>query len=143
MRRAMQRFVMACVGVMMLSCMSDHTATVVDTPPVDWCDAVEMTFANSDSTSKVDLSLILYYAIEAPDSADLVVQTTAPDGFRAEDTVRCYLPRPKNQRNYYEREVLFRTGTVLRCSGKYNITFTPTAPLNGVWAVGVNTKLHE
>ena len=142
-RRVGQMVWVACVSAFMLSCLSDHTSTVVDTPPVDWNEAVEMTFVNRDTTSQVDLSLIVYYALEAPDSVDVAVCTTSPDGYVAEDTVRCYLPRRKSQHNYYEREVLFRSGTMLRCSGNYNITFAPTTTTDGVWAVGLNTKLHN
>lgn len=141
--RVGQKVLVACVGVFMLSCLSDHTATVVDTPPIDWNEAVEMAFANRDTTSQVDLSLVIFYALEAPDSVDLAVRTTSPDGYVAEDTVRCYLPRRKSQHDYYEREVLFRRGTMLRCSGNYNITFAPTTTTRGVWAVGLNTKLHN
>lgn len=125
-------------ALVMVSCISNHTATVVDTPPMDWSESVGLLFENKDSVSKVDVNLIVYYTVEAPDSALLAVRVTSPDGYRAEDTVMCYLPKRRSM-DYCEREIPYRRATVLRHTGDYKIEFTPLDTLDGVWAVGVNT----
>ncbi len=130
---------MVCVAMLvMASCISNHTATVVDTPPTDWCESVELAFENRDSVSRVNVNVVVYYASEAPDSAALVVQTTSPDGYRALDTLMCYLPKNKQQ-DYCHREIPYRCATTLRCKGTYQLKFTPLDTLDGVWAVGFNT----
>lgn len=125
--------------VVATSCISHHTSVVVDTPPHSWHEPVELAYHNEDTLRVRDFRIVTYYSAEAPDSAKFEVVTVSPDGFKATDTVICWFPHQKAGRNYFERQTTFRTEAVLRCKGTYNVTFTPTDTLNGVWAVGLNT----
>lgn len=101
-----------------------------------------MAYHNADTLSAGDVGVILYYEAAAPDSVELVVEVTSPDGYASCDTVVCYTPRGESRHNYYERKVVFRRGTVMRCAGDYQVTFTPTDTLDGVWAVGLIRDLN-
>ncbi len=137
--RSLQRLALMSVLLLgIVSCESNHTSIVVDTPPIDWSEGVELTFDNSDTLSRVDVDVVMYYDADAPDSASLVVMTTAPDGYRAQDTLMCYLPK-SHKKDYSERQIPYRRGTTLRCRGTYRMKFTPLDTLDGVWAVGFNT----
>ena len=124
---------------MMCSCMSHHTSAVVDTPPEKWYSAVQLDYPNCDTLENRNVNLLTFYSTDSPKSITLVVEVTSPDGYKAIDTVTCNLPKEKHGRNYFEQQTTFRTGTVMRHTGNYKVTITPTDTLRGVWAVGLNT----
>lgn len=100
---------------------------------------VELEYPNNDTLGSRNVNLLTFYSADAPANVRLVVEVTSPDGYKAIDTVVCNLTRERRGRNYFEQQTTFRQATVMRHSGNYKVTFTPTDTLCGVWAVGLNT----
>ena len=113
-------------------CVSPHQSAATDVDPFRWERGAEIRLPNADTVSLRDAEVFLRCNDRfAEDTLTLRIATIAPDSLRFEEPFLLEVAVP------YRIRIRFTQ------SGDYRCILTPTRPVRGVEAVGVNIEKSE
>lgn len=142
MRRAAILFLTACS---MAGCLTPTGAVMTDVPVSGWRDEAVVRIDNRDTLTERDLFLLLRRnARFTCDSLCLSVSVFSPDSLRFDE--RRTFPVLRTRRAASVRDVVripYRLRAVLPHAGEYRFVFTPSEPVSGIEAVGIDIVKSE
>ena len=130
----------ACCTVAGGSCLSPQQVYVADTQARSWWQPTEIVIPNTDTVTPRDFTLIVRSNTSlACDTLTLRVALEAPDSLRYEELLTLRVQAAPHQAAAIRTltEWPYRTQSILRDTGRYRLILTPTHPLQGIEAVGI------
>ncbi len=131
----------ACVAAL-AGCMAETGATAADVDRPMWRRPAELVVTNSDTVGLRDMGLYLRYNNRfSEDTLTVRVSVVSPDSLRVQEYVTVAVGHeavPAALRG--NADVVYRRRAVLRHAGDYLFTITPTRPVRGIEAVGINIE---
>lgn len=126
-------------------CISPHQSAATDVDPFRWEREAEIRLPNADTVTLRDAAVFLRCNDRfAEDTLTLRIATVTPDSLRFEEPFRLVIPRDESPAPL-KREVAvpYRLRIRFTQSGDYRCILTPTRPVRGVEAVGINLTKSE
>lgn len=122
------------------SCVSPHQSAATDVDPARWSAAAEILLPNADTVTLRDAALFLRCNDRfTADTLTLRIATLTPDSLRFEEPFLLVIPRPEGPAALMREVVIpYRRRILFTQSGDYRCIVTPTRPVRGVEAVGIN-----
>lgn len=135
----------ASIVVLSGGCLSPHQAVVTNLPVGLWSESAAITLTNEDTVSLRDLYVILRYNDSfGSDTLRLMVRTTSPDSLCYEEYFTLRVPARQHAAALQSEALIpYRQRVVMAKGGDYRMTFTPTHPVQGVEAIGINIEKSE
>lgn len=126
-------------------CVSPHQSAVTDVDPFCWEQGAVVLLPNADTVTLRDAEVFLRCNDRfAEDTLTLRIATVAPDSLRFEEPLRVVIPRNEGPAALMrEVAVPYRLRIRFPQNGDYRCILTPTRPVRGVEAVGINLKKSE
>lgn len=145
--KASARHIAAATAAALLAggCISPHQSAATDVDPFRWERGAEIRLPNADTITLRDAEVFLRCNDRfAEDTLTLRIATIAPDSLRFEEPFRLVIPRGESPAPLMrEVAVPYRIRIRFTQSGDYRCILTPTRPVRGVEAVGINIKKSE
>ena len=126
-------------------CVSPPQSAATAVAPFRWERGAEIRLPNADTVSLRDAEVFLRCNDRfAEDTLTLRIATIAPDSLRFEEPFLLVIPRGESPAPLMrEVAVPYRIRIRFTQSGDYRCILTPTRPVRGVEAVGVNIEKSE
>ena len=126
-------------------CVSPHQSAATDVDPFRWESGAEILLPNADTVTLRDAEVFLRCNDRFDeDTLTLRIATVTPDSLRFEEPFRLVIPRSESPAPLMrEIAVPYRIRIRLAQQGDYRCILTPTRPVRGVEAVGINMKRGE
>lgn len=136
----MRRVWAVLLGLWAISCSRPTQAVMEDVDPYGWNRAVSVRIENGDTLTLRDLSLVVRSNRHfRSDSLRLKLTLHAPDSSHYTEQVAFVMNHPHRPAALrLVDEVPYRRRVILSQFGGYRFTITPTEPIRGVEAVGLN-----
>lgn len=143
--RSIYRTILVAAGALLAGCRPAYRAAATDVGPGTWEETAEVVLRNDDTLSTCGMGLFLRLNDRFEgDTLSLRIRYLSPDSLAYEERIDLALPRPAHPAPLAPvlRIPLRRDVRLLR-SGDYRIRLTPSHPVRGVDAVGVDLKPEE
>lgn len=126
-------------------CISPHQSAATDVDPLRWTEAAEIRLPNADTVTLRDAEVFLRCNDRfAEDTLTVRIATLTPDSLRFEEPFLLVIPRPEGPAALMREAVIpYRRRMRFTQSGDYRCIVTPTRPVRGVEAVGINMTKSE
>ncbi len=123
-------------------CLSPHRSVVTSTPIGQWEGAVGLTFHNPDTLTPRDiLVFVRYNELFDRDSLRLIVRTTRPDSLSFEESFLLSVPHGRRAAALHNEVLVpYRHRAILSQVGEYHMAFSPTQPVLGIEAIGIDIR---
>ena len=146
--RASARHIAAAATAALLAggCVSPHQSAATDVDPFRWELGAEILLPNADTVTLRDAEVFLRCNDRfAEDTLTLRIATVPPDSLRFEEPFRLVIPRGESRPTPLMREIVvpYRIRMRFAQQGDYRCILTPTHPVRGVEAVGINLTKSE
>lgn len=143
--RSTYRTALLAAGMLLAGCRPAYLSVATDVDPATWSDTAEVVLSNDDTLSLRSMGLFLRCNDRFEgDTLTLRIRYIAPDSLAFEEERTLTLPRlPHPASLAPEIAIPLRRDVRLPLAGDYRIRFTPSHPVRGVDAVGVDLKPHE
>lgn len=137
------RSILPFIMLLVVSCGSpNQVAKVAEVDPSGWFSPSELLFEVTDTTSRVDLSIILRYNNEiSADSIELMVSTITPSRVIWSEPFTLYTPLADKAISVVES--LYRKEVKWSEEGEYKILLHPQHIYKGISAAGVEIIQQE
>lgn len=126
-------------------CVTPHQSTAADVNPARWDSPSEIVIPNADTLTLRDMGLYLRCNERfGEDTLTLRIAVFTPDSLRYEEPFTLAIP-PTTAPASLAREaaVPYRSRVVFARTGDYRIRITPSRPVRGVEAIGINIQKSE
>lgn len=145
--KASARHIVAAATAALLAggCISPHQSAATDVDPFRWERGAEIILPNADTVTLRDAEVFLRCNDRfAEDTLTLRIATVTPDSLRFEELFRLVVPRGESPAPLMrEATVPYRIRIRFAQQGDYRCILTPTRPVRGVEAVGINIEKSE
>lgn len=120
--------------MLLSSCIRDPGAATTDVDPRGWSTPAQVLLENSDSLSISELRIIVRAQDDySPLLLPVELSVLTPDSLATSEQLTLIIASG-------ESSLPYRSGVVLRRTGKYNFTFTPLAEARGITAIGIEIR---
>ena len=126
-------------------CISPHQSAATDVDPFRWEQGAEIRLPNADTVTLRDAEVFLRCNDRfAEDTLTLRIATVTPDSLRFEEAFQLIIPRAESPAALMREVVIpYRRRILFAQSGDYRCILTPTRPVRGIEAVGINLTKSE
>lgn len=133
------------IAVLSGSCISPHQSAATDVDPLRWTEAAEIRLPNADTVTLRDAAVFLRCNDRfAEDTLTVRIATVTPDSLRFEERFLLVIPRSESPAALMREAVIpYRRRIRFAQSGDYRCIVTPTRPVRGIEAVGINMTKSE
>lgn len=130
----------ALLGLLAVGCSRPTQAVMEDVDPYNWSREVCVRIENGDTLTLRDFSLVIRSNRHFQrDTLELEMTLQAPDSSHYSEVVAFPMNHPRRAAALrLIDEAPYRRHVILNQFGAYRLTITPTEPIRGVEAVGVN-----
>ena len=127
---------------MAIGCVSPHQSAVTDVNPIRWDRKAEIHMPNTDTVTLRDASIFLRCNDRfVEDTLTIRITTLTPDSLRVEEPFLLVIPRSESPAALMREVVVpYRRRILFTRSGDYRCIVTPTRPIRGIEAVGINIE---
>jgi len=134
----------ALAASVLCGCISDHRSFVVDTAG-GWSGPVTVVVPNADTVSLLDIRIAVRYDVSfGGGEIPVAVRTERPDSVWFEEPFVLRLQRDgRSVSALHDASCPYRLRSRLDRAGDYRITLTPSRPVEGVSAVGIDIVKSE
>lgn len=138
--RTVIRLLLIAAGLSLCGCISPHQATATDVNPSRWERTAEIGFDNTDTLSLRDMYLFVRSNGRfVGDTIPIQIAFITPDSLRFEEQFVLRVPPTQTPAALIgEHEFLYRQRVQLARKGLYRIQITPSHPVRGIEAIGIN-----
>ena len=125
---------------LLCGCTTGRRSYAVDIHGRTWSTPAVIEFPNSDTTNLYDISIALRHnGLRVGDTVEFTVRTVTPDSLWVEEPVRlCITDDGRSRPAQHEAAATYRRNVRLSREGVYTVTLTPSQPVSGVTAVGID-----
>lgn len=141
MRRLCQLVVAILLALVLGGCASPHQSSAEDVSPLSWEEAVEFTLPNSDTLTLREVEIYLRGNQRfAEDSLTVRLLLLTPDSLGYAEPFTLVIPHATPSPVAREVTIPYRSRVRFTRLGDYRLRITPTRPVKGLEAVGINIQ---